>query len=110
MMTLGAFVTLILTAALASLGIVMPVPLAFVAMFPAMVITAFLAIGLDRTFYKPLRQAGARPVVLVMASVGVTLMLQGVIRLFAGVRGAGHVRRSTKGNLPDTLSRRLAGP
>ncbi|WP_419914251.1 branched-chain amino acid ABC transporter permease [Hoeflea sp.] len=86
MMTLGAFITLILTAALAALGITLPLPLAFIAMFPAMVITAFIAIGLDRTFYKPLRQAGARPVVLVMASVGVTLMLQGLIRLFAGVR------------------------
>ncbi len=79
MMTLGAFVTLILTAALASLGIVLPLPLAFIAMFPAMAITACLAIGLDRVFYKPLRQAGARPVVLVMASVGVTLMLQGLM-------------------------------
>lgn len=86
MMTLGAFVTLILTAALAAMGIVLPLPLAFVAMFPAMIITAALAIGLDRVFYKPLRQAGSKPVILVMASVGVALMLQGLIRLFAGVR------------------------
>ena len=86
LMTLGAFVTLILAAALAALGVTLPLPLAFVVMFPAMAITAVLAIGLDKMFYKPLRQAGARPVVLVMASVGVTLMLQGVIRLFAGVR------------------------
>ncbi len=87
MMTLGAFVTLIIAALLAALGITLPLPLAFIAMIPAMAITAVLAIGLDRIFYKPLRQAGARPVVLVMASVGVTLMLQGLIRLFAGVRG-----------------------
>jgi branched-chain amino acid transport system permease protein len=86
MMTLGAFVTLILTGFLAALGVSLPLPLAFIAMFPAMAITAVLAIGIDRVFYKPLRQAGARPVVLVMASVGVTLMLQGLIRLFAGVR------------------------
>ncbi len=86
MMTLGAFVTLILAGFLAAMGIALPLPLAFVAMIPAMAVTAVLAIGIDRTFYKPLREAGARPVVLVMASVGVTLMLQGVIRLFAGVR------------------------
>lgn len=87
MMTLGAFVTLILTGALAAMGLNLPLPLAFIAMFPAMAITAVIAIGIDRVFYKPLRQAGARPVVVVMASVGVTLMLQGLIRLFAGVRG-----------------------
>ena len=85
LMTLGAFVTLILAALLAAAGITSPVPLAILTMIPAMAITAMLAIGLDRLFYKPLRQAGARPVVLVMASVGVALMLQGVIRLFAGV-------------------------
>ena len=77
LMTLGAFVTLILTALLAGVGVAAPVPLAFLAMIPAMAITAVLAIGLDRMFYKPLREAGARPVVLVMASVGVALMLQG---------------------------------
>ena len=49
------------------------------AILPAMAITAALAIGLDRMFYKPLRQVGARPVVIVMASVGVTLMLQGLM-------------------------------
>ncbi|MBW8639972.1 branched-chain amino acid ABC transporter permease [Hoeflea sp. WL0058] len=86
MMTLGAFVTLIIAALLASAGVVLPCPIAFAAIIPAMAVTAVLAIGLDRIFYKPLRNAGARPVVLVMASVGVTLMLQGLIRLFAGVR------------------------
>ena len=50
LMTLGAFVTLILAAALAALGVTLPLPLAFVVMFPAMAITAVLAIGLDKMF------------------------------------------------------------
>lgn len=85
MMTLGAFVTLILATLFATLGIDMGLPIAFIVMFPAMAITALLAIGIDKLFYKPLRDAGSKGVVLVMASVGVTLMLQGLIRLFAGV-------------------------
>jgi branched-chain amino acid transport system permease protein len=49
-----------------------------------MALTALLAIGLDRVFYKPLRATDAKPIVIVMASIGVALMMQGVIRLFAG--------------------------
>jgi len=85
LMTLGAFVTLILASLMAVAGIPSPVPLALLALVPAMALTAMIAIGLDQIFYKPLREAGARPVVLVIASLGVTLMLQGLIRLFAGV-------------------------
>ncbi|MEM9207523.1 MAG: branched-chain amino acid ABC transporter permease [Pseudomonadota bacterium] len=86
LMTVGAFVALILTGFAASYGIQTPLPLAFVIMPAAMIVTAIIAMGLDRTFYRPLRVAGAKPVVLVMASIGVTLMLQGLIRLFAGTQ------------------------
>ena len=86
MMTMGAFISLIVAWLLQASGFHSPLALVFIGMFPAMVLTALIAIGLDKLFYKPLRDAGARPVVLVMASVGVTLMLQGVIRLFGGVQ------------------------
>ncbi|MEM6617521.1 MAG: branched-chain amino acid ABC transporter permease [Pseudomonadota bacterium] len=86
LMTVGAFVALILTGFAASYGIQTPLPLAFVIMPASMIVTAIIAMGLDRTFYRPLRVAGAKPVVLVMASIGVTLMLQGLIRLFAGTQ------------------------
>ena len=46
--------------------------------------TAFVAVLLDRGFYKHLREANVAPVVMVMASIGVTLMMQGLIRLFGG--------------------------
>lgn len=84
LMTLGAFSTLVIAALLAAAGVVSPFPLVFLALVPAMAVTAGAAIGLDRLFYKPLRDRGARPIIIVVASVGVTLMLQGLIRLFAG--------------------------
>jgi branched-chain amino acid transport system permease protein len=85
MMTMGAFISLIIAFLLKAAGIHSIFALVFIGMFPAMIITAAIAIGFDKVFYKPLREAGARPIVLVMASLGVTLMLQGVLRLFGGV-------------------------
>lgn len=83
-MTLGAFTSLILAGLMYAAGIQSPVALVLLALLPAMALTALMAIGLDRVFYRPLRAANSRPIIIVIASVGVTLMLQGVIRLFAG--------------------------
>ncbi len=52
----------------------------------AMFIAAFMALGIDKSFYAPLRARGAKPVTLLIASIGVTLMIQGLIRLFFGVK------------------------
>ncbi|MEP4544945.1 MAG: branched-chain amino acid ABC transporter permease [Saccharospirillum sp.] len=84
MMTLGAFLVLILTALFPAVGPAIGLPTAFVMMPLAMVATAFIAVGIDKLFYKKLRENNVKPVVMVMASVGVTLMLQGLIRFFAG--------------------------
>jgi len=86
LMTVGAFISYILMSFVAASGFTAPVPIAFLMMFPAMIITAILAIGLDRVFYKPFRDRGANPVIIVMASLGVTLMIQGLVRLFGGTR------------------------
>ena len=86
MMTMGAFVTFLLAAAAAALGISAPMPTGFLVMPLAMVITAILALGIDRGFYAPLRNRGAKPVTLLIASIGVTLMIQGLIRLFFGTK------------------------
>jgi branched-chain amino acid transport system permease protein len=83
MMTAGAFFALIFASlfpAAANAGL----PAAFVLMPFAMAVTAGFAIGIDKAFYAPLRQANVRPVVMVMSSIGVMLMMQGLIRLFAG--------------------------
>ncbi|PTY36992.1 branched-chain amino acid ABC transporter permease [Saccharospirillum sp. MSK14-1] len=84
MMTMGTFIVLILTALFPAVGPAIGLPTAFVMMPVAMAATAVIAIGLDKAFYKPLRDNNVKPVVMVMASVGVTLMLQGLIRFFAG--------------------------
>lgn len=84
MMTMGAFVTFLLAAMLTATGIVLPIPLAIIVLPFAMLITAGLALGIDRGFYQPLRARGARPVTLLIGSIGVTLIIQGLIRLIFG--------------------------
>jgi branched-chain amino acid transport system permease protein len=84
MMTMGAFVAFLLALGAAALGIVTPVPTGFLVLPIAMVIAAGLALGIDKGFYAPLRARGAKPVTLLIASIGVTLMIQGLIRLFFG--------------------------
>lgn len=87
MMTLGAFVVLLLTLAFPGAGAVVGLPTALVMLPIAMLVTAAVAVSIDKLFYKPLRAHGVKPIVLVIGSLGVTLMLQGLIRLFAGTSG-----------------------
>jgi branched-chain amino acid transport system permease protein len=84
MMTMGAFFAYVMATGLAAMGIDLPVPLAFALLPVAMALTAAAALGLDRAFYAPLRARGARPITLLIASIGVTLMIQGLIRLVFG--------------------------
>jgi len=84
MMTFGTFVSWLLAGVLSAMGVTLPIPLAFAVLPLSMLITAVLALGLDRAFYAPLRARGARPVTLLIASIGVTLMVQGLVRLVFG--------------------------
>lgn len=84
MMTMGGFIAFLLAMAATAMGIVAPVPTGFVVLPIAMVIAAVIALGIDKVFYAPLRQRGARPVTLLIASIGVTLIIQGLIRLVFG--------------------------
>lgn len=88
MMTFGAFMVLLLAGAFPGAGAAFGVPAALVLLPVAMALTALLAVGIDRAFYKPLRAHGVKPIVLVIGSLGVTLMLQGLIRLFSGTGGS----------------------
>ncbi|HVW92107.1 MAG TPA: branched-chain amino acid ABC transporter permease [Devosia sp.] len=97
MMTMGAFIAFVLAALLAATGVSFPVPTGFVVLPLALVITAAIALGLDRLFYAPLRKRGAKPVTLLIASIGVTLMIQGVIRLFFGVDTRSFFEHEPKG-------------
>lgn len=85
MMTMGAFVTFVLAALFAATGIQPFWPIAFLVLPLAIPVTAGLALAIDRSVYHPLRARGAKPVTLLIASIGVTLMIQGLIRLFFGV-------------------------
>ncbi|KJZ16529.1 MULTISPECIES: branched-chain amino acid ABC transporter permease [unclassified Halomonas] len=87
MMTFGAFMVLLLATLFPHAGDVIGVPTAIVMLPLAMVLTAALAVGIDKAFYKPLRAHGVKPIVMVIGSLGVTLMLQGLIRLFSGTGG-----------------------
>lgn len=86
MMTMGGFIAYVLAGLVAATGFVAPVPTGFVVLPVAMIITAIIALGLDKAFYAPLRARGAKPVILLIASIGVTLMIQGAVRLFFGVQ------------------------
>lgn len=85
MMTMGAFFAFGLTALFPEAGQLFGLPTGFVMLPFAMLLTAFIAVFLDKTFYQTLRENDVSPVVMVMASIGVTLMLQGLIRLFGGI-------------------------
>lgn len=87
MMTFGAFMVLLLTTAFPTVGAIVGLPTAVVMLPLAMALTALLAVGIDKGFYKPLRAHGVKPIVMVIGSLGVTLVLQGLIRLLAGTRG-----------------------
>lgn len=85
MMTMGAFIAFLLAMAATALGITTPiVPTGFLVLPLAMILAAIIALGLDKGFYAPLRRRGARPVTMLIASIGVTLIIQGMIRLFFG--------------------------
>ncbi|WP_409524055.1 branched-chain amino acid ABC transporter permease [Nitrincola sp. MINF-07-Sa-05] len=84
MMTLGAFYAFFLTAMFPAVGPAIGLPTAFIMLPIAMALTAVTAIYLDKGFYRPLRKHNVKPIVIVMASLGVTLMLQGLIRMFMG--------------------------
>ena len=83
-MTFGALIVLFLTALFPGSGAALGIPTPLLMLPLAMAVTALLAIGIDKAFYKPLREHGVKPIVIVIASLGVTLMLQGLIRLFSG--------------------------
>jgi branched-chain amino acid transport system permease protein len=96
LMTSGAFFAFLLAAMFASWGVVTPIPTGFVVLPIAMVMSAIFALGIDKGFYAPLRKRGAKPVILLIASIGVTLMVQGLIRLFFGAGSYSFFETETK--------------
>ena len=85
MMAFGAMVSLIGVELLNHFGIfTYPVPAGLIFLPIAMLLTALLAITLDKTVYQYYRSIKSPPVVVVMVSMGVMFLLNGLTRLIKG--------------------------
>ena len=85
MMAFGTMISLIGVESLNRLGIfTYPIPAGILFLPVAIILTAILAIALDRTVYRYYRSIKSPPVVMVMASIGVMFLLNGLIRLIKG--------------------------
>ncbi|HSX80797.1 MAG TPA: branched-chain amino acid ABC transporter permease, partial [Candidatus Saccharimonadia bacterium] len=76
LMALGAYLVLFFRVSLA-----LPMWLAFIL---GMLCTALLGVGLDRVWFRPLRQRQARAAILAISSLGLALILQNLIRMLWG--------------------------
>ncbi len=84
-MAFGTMVTILLTWALQGAGVTLgPLPTALLALPIGILATAVLLLGTDRVVYAFYRAQRARPVVLVIVSVGVMFIMNGLVRFIIG--------------------------
>jgi branched-chain amino acid transport system permease protein len=85
-MAFGAMVAVLLTWALQAAGVsIAPLPTALLALPLAVVATIGLVLLTDRAVYRFYRRRKAAPVVLVMVSIGVMFVMNGLVRFVIGV-------------------------
>ena len=85
-MAFGTMATILVTWWFQSMGIHFGVlPTALLALPFGIAITAGMVLGTDRVVYRFYRQKKAAPVILVMVSMGVMFVMNGVVRLIIGV-------------------------
>jgi len=85
-MAFGAMVTILATWALQAAGVTLgPLPTALLALPAGIAITALLLIGTDRAVYRFYRRRKAKPVIFVIASLGVMFIMNGIVRFVIGV-------------------------
>ena len=86
-MAFGTAMTIIGTNALLALGITFgPLPTALLALPFGIAATILLLLGTDWLIYQFYRQQKASPVILVIVSMGVMFVMNGVVRFIIGVR------------------------
>jgi len=86
-MAFGTAMTIILTNGLLALGITFgPLPTALLALPVAIMLTCVLVLVTDRVVYRFYRQQKAAPVILVIVSMGVMFIMNGIVRFIIGVR------------------------
>ncbi|WP_425050601.1 branched-chain amino acid ABC transporter permease [Psychromarinibacter sp. S121] len=84
-MAFGAMVTILATWWLQGMGVSLgPLPTALLALPIGIVVTALLLLGTDRVIYSFYREQKAKPVVLVIVSMGVMFMMNGLVRFIIG--------------------------
>jgi len=84
-MAFGAMVTILITWGFQALGISFgPLPTALLALPFSIVVTAALVLGTDRLVYRFYRAQKAAPVILVIVSIGVMFIMNGLVRLIIG--------------------------
>ena len=85
LMGLGCTVTIFITWWFQSMGITNSFfPTALLAMPFAMLITIFIVLAIDQSVFRFYRLNKSRPVIFVVASVGVMFMLNGLVRMLIG--------------------------
>jgi len=86
-MAFGTAMTIILTNGLLALGITFgPLPTALLALPVAIMLTCVLVLVTDRVVYRFYREQKAAPVILVIVSMGVMFIMNGIVRFVIGVR------------------------
>lgn len=85
-MAFGTMVTIFGTWGLQAAGVsIAPLPTALLALPLGIAATALLMIGTDRMVYSFYREKKAKPVIFVIASLGVMFIMNGIVRFFIGV-------------------------
>lgn len=85
-MAFGAMVTILVTWGLQALGVSLgPLPTALLALPIGIVVTALFLIGTDRVVYRFYRRQKARPIIFLIASMGIMFVMNGVVRFIIGV-------------------------
>ena len=85
-MAFGAAITIFATWALQAIGVsIYPLPTALLALPIGIAATALLVLATDRVVYRYYRQKKSDPIILVMASVGVMFIMNGLTRVLIGV-------------------------
>ncbi|QXT38274.1 branched-chain amino acid ABC transporter permease [Gymnodinialimonas ceratoperidinii] len=85
-MAFGTMVTIFGTWGLQAAGVTLgPLPTALLALPLGIAVTAALMIGTDRVVYRFYREKKAKPVIFVIASLGVMFIMNGIVRFLIGV-------------------------
>ncbi|KFI25515.1 branched-chain amino acid ABC transporter permease [Haematobacter missouriensis] len=85
-MAFGTAVTILMTWYLQSLGVAIhPLPTALIALPIGIAVTIALLLGTDRVVYRFYRRQRAAPVILVIVSMGVMFIMNGITRFLIGV-------------------------